>query len=92
VSKKELENLTDMEESEKIVNDDENDVVGIDESGGTDITVVKNEVSPIDEEVSVEETIERLDQVSSFVKDRFNNDLQCLLLYDEHQMPFLSVN
>ena len=39
----------------------------------------------------VYESLEWLNQVIAFVKERFGQDLQCLLLYDKDRRPFLSV-
>ena len=44
-----------------------------------------------DDDNDVDEVLERLNQVVSFVKERFGDDLQCLLLYDAFRRPFLSV-
>ena len=52
----------------------------------TDVDV-KDELSCL----GVDEVLERLNQVVSFVKERFGDDLQCLLLYDAFRRPFLSV-
>ena len=49
---------------------------------------VKDELSCL---LGVDEVLERLNQVVSFVKERFGDDLQCLLLYDAFRRPFLSV-
>ena len=60
----------------------------IDNKDDDDLTV-KNEILP--DQISVEETLNKLEDVISFVKDRFESHLQCLLLYDSYQKPFLSV-
>ena len=52
---------------------------------------VKDELSCLEAVLGVDEVLERLNQVVSFVKERFGDDLQCLLLYDAFRRPFLSV-
>ena len=52
---------------------------------------VKDELSCLEAVLGVDEVLERLNQVVSFVKERFGDDLQCLLFYDAFRRPFLSV-
>ena len=56
-----------------------------------DTVDIKDNLSYLEEPIGVEEILDSLNQVVSFVKERFGGDLQCLLLYDAFRSPFLSV-
>ena len=66
--------------------DADDDGLLVDDDDDNDVDV-RDELSCL----GVDEVLERLNQVVSFVKERFGDDLQCLLLYDAFRRPFLSV-
>ena len=74
--------------------DADDDGLLVDDDDDNDVDV-KDELSCLEAEaeavLGVDEVLERLNQVVSFVKERFGDDLQCLLLYDAFRRPFLSV-
>ena len=55
------------------------------------MTFVKNEIAQR-VNVSNEESLEKLQDVAHFVQDHFQGQVQTLLMYDEHQRPFITVN
>jgi hypothetical protein len=57
-----------------------------------DLNPVKNENHQVDaDSIPGEEIMEKLQDVAQFVQDHFPGQVQCLLMYDVNQMPFLTV-
>ena len=71
--------------------DSETDYNQVEARDEDSLTLVKNEIAQ-SMTVSNEEALEKLEDVSHYVLDHFEGQVQTLLMYDTHQRPFLTVS